>query len=79
MVLTAAAFTFLQLERRRSSEGPRPTLPAVRAWMREIVAIQYFVGNDQVNSYRLEGGSFVELSITNRLSSWTGSPSCSAM
>jgi len=48
MVLTAAAFTFLQLERRRSSETPRPTLPAVRAWLREIVAIQYFVGNDQL-------------------------------
>jgi SRSO17 transposase len=48
MVLTAAAFTFLQFERRRSSEAPRPTLPAVRAWMREIVAIQYFVGNEQL-------------------------------
>ena len=48
MVLTAAAFTFLQFERRRSAEAPRPTLPAVRAWMREIVAIQYFVGNDQL-------------------------------
>jgi SRSO17 transposase len=48
MVLTAAAFTFLQFERRRSSEAPRPTLPAVRAWMRQIVAIQYFVGNEQL-------------------------------
>jgi len=46
-VLTAAAFTFLQLERRRSDETPRPTLPAVRAWLREIVTIQHFVGNDQ--------------------------------
>ena len=45
MVLTAAAFIFLQLERRRSPDAPRPTLPAVRAWIREIVAIQYFVGN----------------------------------
>jgi SRSO17 transposase len=44
-VLTAAAFTFLQLERRRSADAPRPTLPAVRAWMREIVALQYFAGN----------------------------------
>ena len=48
MVLTAAAFTFLQFERRRSSETPRPTLPAVRAWMREIVAIQYFVSDEQL-------------------------------
>ena len=47
-VLTAAAFTFLQLERRRASDAPRPTLPAVRAWMREIVAIQYLVGNEQL-------------------------------
>lgn len=48
MVLTAAAFVFLQLERRRSPDAPRPTLPAVRAWMREIVAIQYFVGNKEL-------------------------------
>jgi SRSO17 transposase len=47
-VLTAAAFTFLQLERRRSPDEPRPTLPCVRAWMREIVAILYFVGNDEL-------------------------------
>ena len=48
MVLTAAAFTFLQFERRRSSETPRPTLPVVRAWMREIVALQYLAGNQQL-------------------------------
>lgn len=48
MVLTAAAFTFLQFERRRSSTAPRPTLPAVRAWMREIVALQYFAGNEEL-------------------------------
>jgi len=47
-VLTAAAFTFLQLERLRSPDTPRPTLPAVRAWMREIVALQYLVGNRQL-------------------------------
>ena len=47
-VPTAAAFTFLQLERRRSPDEPRPTLPCVRAWMREIAAILYFVGNDQL-------------------------------
>ena len=48
MVLTAAAFIFLQFERRRSPDTPRPTLPAVRAWLREIVAIQYFVGNQEL-------------------------------
>ncbi|HEX7487158.1 MAG TPA: IS701 family transposase [Vicinamibacterales bacterium] len=48
MVLTAAAFIFLQFERRRSPDAPRPTLPAVRAWLREIVAIQYFAGNKEL-------------------------------
>ena len=48
MVLTAVAFTFLQVERRRSASAPRPTLPAVRAWLREIVAIMYVVGNDHL-------------------------------
>ena len=48
MVLTAAAFIFLQFERRRSPDTPRPTLPAVRAWLREIVAIQDFVGNQEL-------------------------------
>ena len=47
-VLTAMAFTFLQLERRRSPGEPRPTLPAVRAWLREIAALMYFAGNDQL-------------------------------
>jgi SRSO17 transposase len=47
-VLTAAAFIFLQFERRRSPDEPRPTLPCVRAWMREIAAILYFVGNDRL-------------------------------
>ena len=51
--LTAAALTFLQLERRRSADEPRPTLPAVRAWMREIAAIQYVVGNNQLFSLAL--------------------------
>lgn len=46
--LTAVAFTFLQRERRRSPDQPRPTLPTVRTWMREIAAILYFVGNDQL-------------------------------
>jgi len=44
-VLTAIAFTFLQLERRRSDDEPRPTLPHVRMWVREIMAVLYVVNN----------------------------------
>ena len=44
-VLTAIAFTFLQLERRRSDEASRPTLPTVRLWVREIMAVLYVVTN----------------------------------
>ena len=44
-VLTAIAFTFLQMERARSSTGPYPTLPQVRAWLRDVVAILYLLGN----------------------------------
>jgi hypothetical protein len=44
-VLTAMAFTFLQVERRRSEAEPRPTLPTVRLWVREITAALYVVNN----------------------------------
>ena len=44
-VLTAMAFTFLQLERRRSGDEPRPTLPHVRSWVREIIAVLYVIHN----------------------------------
>ena len=44
-VLTAIAFTFLQLERLRASDAPRPTLPHVRLWVREIMAVLYVVSN----------------------------------
>ena len=44
-VLTAIAFTFLQVERRRSADEPRPTLPTVRLWVREIMAVLYVVSN----------------------------------
>jgi SRSO17 transposase len=44
-VLTAMAFTFLQVERRGSATEPRPTLPTVRFWMREIMAVLYVVSN----------------------------------
>jgi len=51
VVLTAVAFSFLQLERRRVPDEPRPSLPAVRAWLRETVALMYVAGNQQL--YRL--------------------------
>jgi SRSO17 transposase len=44
-VLTAIAFTFLQLERMRSADAPRPTLPHVRLWVREIMAVLYVVNS----------------------------------
>jgi SRSO17 transposase len=44
-VLTAIAFTFLQLERPRASTSPCPTLPQVRAWLRDVIAILYLLGN----------------------------------
>jgi hypothetical protein len=44
-VLTAIAFTFLQLERMRAGDEPRPTLPHVRLWVREIMAVLYVVNN----------------------------------
>jgi SRSO17 transposase len=45
VVLTAVAFTFLQLERTRASDGPRPTLPVVRGWVREILGLLYVLHN----------------------------------
>jgi SRSO17 transposase len=44
-VLTAMAFIFLQLERTRWPDDPCPTLPQVRSWMRDIVAILFLLGN----------------------------------
>lgn len=44
-VLTAIAFTFLQVERRRSNAALRPTLPTVRCWVRELMAVLYIVSN----------------------------------
>jgi SRSO17 transposase len=48
VVLTAVAFTFLQLERARATEGPRPTLPIVRGWIREIMGLLYLLHNRQL-------------------------------
>ena len=45
VVLTAVAFTFLQLERGRTADGPRPTLPIVRGWVREIMGLLYVIHN----------------------------------
>jgi len=44
-VLTALAFTFVQMERVRWPGEACPTLPQVRGWMRDIVAILYLLGN----------------------------------
>jgi len=44
-VLTAIAFTFLQCERHRAGAASRPTLPTVRFWVREIMAVLYVIGN----------------------------------
>ena len=38
-------FNFLQLERQRSDDASRPTLPTVRLWVREIMAVLYVVNN----------------------------------
>jgi SRSO17 transposase len=49
VVLTAIAFTFLQLERGRSDGGaPRPTLPVVHEWVREIVGLLYLIHNERL-------------------------------
>jgi SRSO17 transposase len=45
VVLTAVAFTFLQLERGRDADEPRPTLPVVRGWVREIMGLLYVLHN----------------------------------
>jgi len=45
VVLTAVAFTFLQLERGRAELTPRPTLPVVRRWVREIMGLLYVLHN----------------------------------
>jgi SRSO17 transposase len=45
VVLTAVAFTFLQLERARPTDGPQPTLPVVRGWIREIMGLLYVLHN----------------------------------
>ena len=45
-VLTAVAFTFLQLERARGAgDAPRPTLPTVRFWVREIMGLLYVINS----------------------------------
>jgi SRSO17 transposase len=49
VVLTAVAFTFLQIERGRALE-PRPTLPVVRRWVREIMGLLYVVHNRRLLS-----------------------------
>jgi SRSO17 transposase len=43
VVLTAVAFSFLQIERGRATHGPRPTLPVVRGWVRDIMGLLYVI------------------------------------
>jgi SRSO17 transposase len=45
VVLAAVAFTFLQIERARHPDAPRPTLPVVRGWVREILGLLYILHN----------------------------------
>ena len=45
VVLTAVAFTFLQLERVQAATTVRPTLPTVRQWTREIFRLLYVIHN----------------------------------
>lgn len=48
VVLTVVAFTFLQLERGRDDGTPRPTLPVVRDWIRQILGLLYVIHNRQL-------------------------------
>lgn len=50
VVLTAVAFTFLQIERGRTTTEPRPTLPIVRGWVREILGLLYVIHNRRLLS-----------------------------
>ena len=50
VVLTAVAFTFLQIERGRPTVTPRPTLPVVRNWVREIMGLLYVIHNRRLLS-----------------------------
>jgi SRSO17 transposase len=45
VVLAAVAFTFLQIERARHPDAPRPTLPIVRGWVREVLGLLYILHN----------------------------------
>ncbi len=45
VVLAAVAFTFLQIARARHPEAPRPTLPVVRGWVREVLGLLYIIHN----------------------------------
>ena len=50
VVLTAVAFTFLQIERGRATVEPRPTLPVVRGWVREIMGLLCVIHNRRLLS-----------------------------
>jgi SRSO17 transposase len=50
VVLTAVAFTFLQIERGRDASDPRPTFPVVRGWVREVMGLLYVIHNKRLLS-----------------------------
>jgi len=51
------AFTLLQIERARAIDGPRPTLPVVRGWVREIMGLLYVLHNRRRPSIRLRSAA----------------------
>ena len=48
VVLTAIAFTFLQLGRQYDATSSGPTLPTVRLWVREIMGLLYIVNSPRL-------------------------------
>jgi SRSO17 transposase len=54
MVLTALAYTFLEIQRRSSRAKGMPTLPQMRRLVREIVTMQLFAGRERMSKVILD-------------------------